>query len=781
MKNCFRLFSISIFLYSALPFSLFSQGIGIGEWRDHLPYNNCVAVAQGDGFVYCATRYAVFSFNKSDNSIQRITKVNYLSDIGVSRIVYMKSLKTLIITYSNGNIDLFENNTAVTNISDIKRKPVPGNKAINNILVTGNYAYLSCGFGIVVLDVAKKEIKDTYCIGDNGTQIEIMDMASGGGKFFAATENGVYEADMNNPNLSNYISWTKHTEMPNPNAKYNEIAFFNNKVYANYYSGVYNKDTLYVLNNNTWYKYNPAYHRNIYSLQSDSNKMLLVNEDYIEIIDTSETILSVIYTYNPGQVIPRDAIFDEDNFNILWIADVNFGLVKNSYEWSSDSYLPDGPMSVNVIDMAVEENNLWVVPGGVTSNWDNMYNNDGVFSYINDEWETFPSIFMGDTAYDLVCVAVNPANPANVYAGSWSRGLIEINNQVVSALWDDSNSTLRNNEISGYVRLRIGGVCFDKDGNLWVTNSDTKYNTALHVKTPDNSWKSYNFTGYLNNTIPVGDIVIDKNNQKWIILPRGHGLLVFDGNNTISNTADDKIIKLSNAAGNGALPSNAVYSMAVDNAGEIWVGTDKGIAVFYSPENVFSGSNFDAQQILVDQDGYIQPLLESETVTAIAVDGSDKKWIGTQRAGVFLISDDGTTQLAHFTEDNSPLFSNTINTIAINQKNGEVFFGTDKGIISYRGYATGGSDEYSEVLVYPNPVRESYNGYIAIKGLVTNADVKITDITGTLVYQTIAEGGQAVWNGKNYSGEKVKTGVYPVFVSNSDGSKTKVTKIMIIN
>ena len=220
----------------------------------------------------------------------------------------------------------------------------------------------------------------------------------------------------------------------------------------------------------------------------------------------------------------------------------------------------------------------------------------------------------------------------------------------------------------------------------------------------------------------------------------------------------------------------------MDLDGEIWVGTDKGVAVFYTPENVFSGSDFDAQQILVDQDGFIQPLLESEIVTAIAVDGANKKWIGTQRAGVFYMSADGTQQLAHFTTEDTPLFSNTINCISINQLTGEVYFGTDKGIVSYKGLATEGNDIYADtVLVYPNPVNENYNGYIAIKGLVANADVKITDIAGNLIYQTTAEGGQAVWNGKNFSDERAKTGVYLVFSSNEDGTEKMVSKIMFIH
>jgi len=203
--------------------------------------------------------------------------------------------------------------------------------------------------------------------------------------------------------------------------------------------------------------------------------------------------------------------------------------------------------------------------------------------------------------------------------------------------------------------------------------------------------------------------------------------------------------------------------------------------VFYSPSLVFTNEDFDAQQILVEQDGYFQFLLETEAVTAIAIDGANRKWLGTESAGVFLMSEDGTTELQHFTAQNSPLISNAIISLAINQKNGEVFFGTDKGIISYKGTATEGASTHTNVYAFPNPVREGYTGSIAINGLVTDADVKITDISGALIYETKALGGRAIWDGKNFSGEKAHSGIYLVFATNDTGTETVVTKIMLLN
>lgn len=239
--------------------------------------------------------------------------------------------------------------------------------------------------------------------------------------------------------------------------------------------------------------------------------------------------------------------------------------------------------------------------------------------------------------------------------------------------------------------------------------------------------------------------------------------------------------KLTTAAGNGALPSSTVFCLAKDLDDEIWVGTDKGVAVFYSPENLFTGANFDAQQILLEQDGHVQILLETESVLAIAVDDANRKWIATSKSGVFLMSADGTTQIKHFDESNSPLFSNNVKSIAINHKTGEVYFGTSKGIISYRGTATEAYEDFTDVYAFPNPVKHEYEGPIAIKGLMTNSTIKITDISGALVYETKSEGGQAIWYGKNFKDERVNSGVYMVFCTSEDGARKMVTKILVIN
>jgi len=326
----------------------------------------------------------------------------------------------------------------------------------------------------------------------------------------------------------------------------------------------------------------------------------------------------------------------------------------------------------------------------------------------------------------------------------------------------------------------ISGLDYDDQHNLWVANTSAP--DIISVMKNDGQWRSFNLGGTLSAT-DVGKLMVDKSNQKWIIKRTDGYIIVFNDNNTIDNPNDDKVKVLSSSTGNGGIAGSKVYSMAIDQDGEIWVGTDKGINVFYSPENIFeSGVNSDAQQILVprnDGSGLADILLETETVTAITIDGANNKWIGTDRAGVFYISSDGIRQLAHFTTANSPLLSNSIAGIAIND-DGEVFFGTAKGIISYRGTATPPPPPGSSVYAYPNPVRPEYHGVIAIKGVANKSSVKITDTSGNLVFETRSEGGQAVWDGKNFDGREAASGVYLVFITNNDGSEKLATKILII-
>ncbi|MEI6764496.1 MAG: two-component regulator propeller domain-containing protein [Bacteroidota bacterium] len=769
-KNILILF-VSVIL---LPIVGIAQEVSLGNWRVHLPYKKCINVAQIGKHIYCATPYSLFYYNKEDNSVNMLNRVNGLSDVELSTIEYSASNKTLVIAYKNANIDLLREGSGITNISDIKRKQLYGNKTINNVIFIGDYAYFACGFGIVVLDLTRDEIRETWYIGPGGNAIDVLDLAFDGSKLYAATEKGIYVANFNSPNLANYANWTKDTTLNSPDASYNSIASFQGTVFANRVVPGYGLDTLFKNNGSGWTRADITRIDDVSNMRVSQNRLHVCYNTNAVIYFNPDSIMDIVWSYNPGDPQPSAALTDEEDK--VWIADGNRGLMVHK-GWDNEEIQLNGPGSTDVFSMDCKDGALYVAPGSIGSSWGNAYNVRGPYAFIGEKWFTLkdanPSL---DTIFDILSVAIDPSNTNRMYAGSWGNGLCEFNGGILTQVYTYTNSPLQRPGAGTW--LGVGGLCFDKDNNLWMSNSQS--DKLLKVLKPNGTWDSYN-VGVASSDARASTVMIDKNNFKWVLLTRYNGLVVFSDNNTLSDKSDDHSKVLHTGLGNGNLPSDNVTAIACDRDGEVWIGTDKGIAVFYSPENMFSGQNFDAQVITLVQDSTAQHLLEFETVTAITVDGSNKKWIGTEKAGVFLMSADGTEELQHFTVENSPLLSNTITSIVINEQTGEVYFGTAKGIISYRGFATAGSEKFEGVYAYPNPVREGYTGSIGIKGLVTDAIVKITDITGTLIYETKAEGGQAIWNGCNYDGKKAKSGVYLVFCSSEDAKEKMVTKILIIN
>lgn len=763
---------ISLLLF--LTQTAFSQSVGIGKWREHLPYHQITHVAETGDLIYAATPYSIFSYDKEDASITRLNKINGLSDIGVSTIISNPSQSTLIIAYNNTNIDLIENGKII-NISDIKRKPILGNKTINNISFIGNLAYLACGFGIVVMNVERHEIVDTYYIGPDGSNINVLDVAfhEPSGYLYAATESGIYKADIDSPNLAHFEYWTVDETMGDK--AYNHIEHFGDMLIVNKPGTNDTSDTLFTYNGNAWNYFNLAETTKVKSIRASEEHLLVAHLYYVFQYNQSMQEVTKVWSYNPASPNPEDALVSKEG--LIYIGDRNNGLVKRNDEWNYEFIRPSGPATTDVFAMQAHQNYLWVVPGGKTSSWGSMWKGGLVYGLDDGNWKAYNrwNTQGMDHLRDLLCIAVDPGDPKRYFTGSWGAGLIEMQNGIVTGTFDNQNSSLQYS-VYDPSWMGIGGVAFDEQGNLWVTNSSAA--NLLSVKKTDGTWRSFSLSP-VASAIDIGGITIDKYGQKWMLV-RDHGLIVFSDMGTIDNTADDRVRRLSGATGNGSLPGATIMSLAVDQNGELWIGTNEGVAVIRNPENVFTGSNFDAYRPIIDQDGYGAYLLDSEAVTAIAIDGANRKWLGTDRAGVFLMSADGLEQIYHFNEDNSPLLSNSITALTIDG-NGEVFFGTSRGIIGYRAEATPPPPVFTDVVVFPNPVRPEYDGIIAVRGLVKDADIKITDIAGNMIFKTRAFGGQAIWNGRNFDGRRAQSGVYLVFISNSDGSETLATKILFMN
>jgi ligand-binding sensor domain-containing protein len=404
-----------------------------------------------------------------------------------------------------------------------------------------------------------------------------------------------------------------------------------------------------------------------------------------------------------------------------------------------------------------------------------------VYVFENDTW-TIDANFPQDTINDINCVAFDNNDKNHFYAGAFGDGLMEIKNDKVIAKYTYYNSPIpHRNFATELTNVQVASLYNDINNNLWIGTNDNP--TFITVKKNDGTWASLDFSNLVPNIqyLNSNQIVVDSNNMVYVA-SYGTGVFVYknDGNFSQPNASNSKL--LTNLAGKGGLPSNFPVCLAVDRGGDVWIGTDQGIYVLYNPQSILTqSSGWDAQPIYVQQDGLTQLLLQTDLINSIFVDGANNKWVGTASSGLFCFSPDGQKELYHFTIDNSPLFSNNVITVSVSGKTGEVFIGTDKGMQSFQNTTTEGLTSFEDVYAYPNPVKPGYTGPILIHGMISGASVKIVDAAGNFVYETTAEGGQAIWNGQNFKGARVASGIYMVIYATPDGSQKKLTKILLLN
>ena len=765
-----------LYLFTLLLITQLGFSQSLGKWRSHLPLHKGVSVAKAGSKVYVAAYPSVFVYDIDDQSISQLSKVNELSDLGAKIIRFSESYNTLIIGYETGNIDLIINNLVI-NIPDIERSLIQGNKAINDISIYGEYAYLSTGFGVVVLDIQRKEIKETYTIGENGSYLDVSDVAIFNDTIYAASKDGLYYAPFIGVNLSDFQVWQKKTGISS-DLDLVSLAASDNELYIAGKSSAYNQDTIYRYSNGLIdIPIIPEYYNlDIFRLTFKNNQLLISSTYAGFIVEKDLSSTSKIFSYGSSfaGTQPRDFDFYD---GVYYIADETHGLVLKTGTWDHEVIKPEGPATQNCWDLNYADGSLWVATGALQYNMNNFWKKNGVYQFKGNTWTNYTDNGV-DSIFDITNIAVNPNNGDHIFAGSWGKGLLEIKSGVVKH-YDKINSPIKS--IASFDWQGIGGVTFDDNGLAWIVNTPKGGSpiTEPLLAYDGTTWYNFSMLNEVSSGHYLNQIYIDKSGYKWIAT-RYNGIIVFDDNGTLTDESDDRVIRIQKGSTAGNLPSNQVHSLVIDDNEKVWIGTEEGLAVIHSISDVFEG-NAKAERITIEQDDNFQYLLETEVIRTIFKDAGNRKWIGTFSGGVYLISEDGQETIHHFTTDNSPLLANNVIDIEVFGKSGEVFFATEKGLISYMGNATDSENYKGPVYAFPNPVKSTYRGVIGIRGLVGNSEVKITDITGNLVYETISEGGTATWDGKTLSGERVKTGVYIVFSSNDDGSETEVTKILFIN
>lgn len=741
-----------------------NAAVPIGNWREHLPYQHCIQVVAADK-IYAATDDAVFSV--AANEINRYTKITGLNDLGIASIAWDSSTEQLMIAYNNSNLDILKG-SLVKNIGDIKRSSISGNKSIHQIFCNNGLAYLSSGLGIIIADLNKFEIKDTWYLGNNGSQISVNSFNKDAQFFYAATEEGLKKADQKSNFLSNPDSWQNLSGNAGlSQGAVKNICNLNNKMVAQ------KNDSLFIQNNSNWSLLYFDANWPIIAIHSDGKELEITERkndgnSRVIIIDEGGNIIQTIT--KPGIIsFPKYAI---KNGNDVWVADYYGGLINCNSNF--EQYIPNGPLGKSSGEMIFHNDQLTIAAGSVNESWNYQYNRDGIFNYSKDIW-SYQGYFNQpklDSVFDFITVAADPDN-SSIWAGSYGGGLVHFSDSNL-IIYKQNNSTLQS-AIGDPSSYRVSGLAFDQNKNLWISNYGASKN--LQVRKNDGAWNAWQVPYNLNENA-LSQILIDDANQLFIISPKGNGIICYNPGNNIDAVNDDKWRQLLAGIGLGNLPSNNVLSMAKDKNGFIWVGTDKGIGVIQCSTEIFNGSGCEAILPIVQQDRFAGYLFHDESVQCIAVDGANRKWVGTKN-GLWLISAEGDKIIYQFNTDNSPILSNDIKKIAIDPNTGEVFIATFNGICSFRSTATEGTETNQSVLVFPNPVPPGYNGTIAIRGIVNNGLVKIAELNGNLVYQTRALGGQAIWDGKNYKGQKVASGIYLILIRDDSGKEKLVTKIVL--
>lgn len=739
----------------------------IGQWQEHLSYRQALQVVKGNQ-LYCASNNAVYSINP-EGSLNRYSKINGLNDLSISSIEWDQTTQQLVIAYANSNLDLLKG-SIVKNIGDIKRSSIAGNKKIGSIFCRNGFAYLSTGLGIVIADLQKYEIKDTWFLGKNGGQIAIASFTSDATDFYAATEEGLKKAAINDPNLSNNNNWRLLNAANGLSAgPVQQVLTLNNKILA------LKNDSIFLQNNALFGLFYTDKDWPISSVTVSGNSLLICQKKTSgasRVLVLNETGSIVQNLSKPGIIsFPKNAIQDG---TAIWIADLFGGLSKFDNN-ASVQYIPNGPLGIATGDLVFNSEHLYAAAGAVNDAWNYQYNRNGVYDYLNDSWD-FKGYFNQpalDSALDFISLAIDPRDGA-IWAGSYGGGLVRFKENQTT-IYKQKNSSLQA-ALGDPNSYRVSGLAFDQSGNLWVANYGAAKN--IQVRKNDSSWISIRAPFSLTENA-LSQVLVDAEQQIWFISPKGNGIICYHPGNSIDATTDDRWKNYLAGSGNGNLPSNNVRCLALDKNGFIWVGTDKGIGIIQCSNEVF-GNGCEALLPVVQQDRFAGLLFQDEDVQTIAVDGANRKWVGTKN-GLWLLSPEGDKIIYRFTQDNSPLLGNDIKKLAINPVSGELFIATTNGICSFRSTATEGGNTQANVLVFPNPVPAGFNGTIAIRGLSNNALVKITELSGQLVYQTRALGGQAIWDGKQYTGSKAASGVYLVIVRDDSGKEKLVTKLVLLS
>jgi len=755
------------------------------SWEDFYSYNNVKDFIKVDSKIYTVVDNAVFIYDVSTQEVHKLSSIHGLSGKTATSIYFSEVFQRLVIGYKTGLLEIVDADGRITVANDIERLTIAGEKEIKHIVEYDNKLYLSTPFAVVIYDIENLQFGDTYFIGNGSTTVIINQITVFNDVIYAATEIGIFTADVNAPNLIDFNNW----QQPQSDflGSFKSIAVFNNELFTS--------------RNGNFYKITAPTTLQFIGFLSDTILNLKVSEEFITASTRNSAFVyntaigqEVVANGTPEYDYSLNAAYAENN--TIYLGTTEFGILQRSFSNTVEHFEihPQGPISNDVFSITAENNNLWVVYGGYDDAFTPRQQQFG-FSHFNGEnWINTPY----DPAFparDLVHVTIDPNHENKVYISSWGQtntgqldatgGILVVENDEVTIFLNHTNSGLEDLAPTNpnYHSVRINGTAFDNQGNLWVANAwvDKK----LKKLAPNSTWSEFDLSSIVSDNIALGltELVVDGTGSVWIGTRR-NGVFAY-------NETGDRKRALVTEETKGSLPDPNTRAIVVDRNNRIWIGTKKGLVVFSNAGGIFDADIFDAAPIIIDDDGIPKKLLGDQLVNTIAIDGADNKWFGTDTGGVLATNPSGRETLFNFNKDNSPLPSNKILKVRVDNSNGKVFFATDQGIVAFNNNVAPFGDNLGEVYAYPNPAKKQHS-FVTIDGrngthLPRGTNVKILDASGRLVHETNViegqelKGGKVIWNKTNLAGTKVASGVYIVLLTLPDRSETSITKIAIIN
>ena len=753
-------------LLLAVPVAVRAQGVGFGDWQLHLPTSSSRVLADTGPRIYVAAENSFYYFDKETSTTTLLSRRDELSGVGVQTIAYDSVSQQLLVAYRDANLDLLSpDGSRVRNVNDIQRKQLAGAKTVNHIQFNGRLAYLACDFGLVVLDMNRLEVRDTYAnIGPLGASVKVYASTTVGGFLFLATSRGLLRASLT-ANLADYRTW--NLDVPAPDGTFRTLVTHNGQVLAGRNFG----NLLRYRSGTTWDPVAAVYADQYRSLTSSRAGLLIADGRQVSVLNTMTNVLTSLRS--AAAPAPVNVLRSPDG--AIYVADEQRGLLRTTDRTTFEQFMPNAPQNSEAFGLLADaaSNTVTVFTGSFNPSYEQRDLYQGFHEFRDGLWtsitkEAYPSRAQYPNLKDLTRGARTP--DGTLYIGSYGDGLLRWSGPGDFKQYTPANSPLVS-AIPGAPYTRVTDVTVSVEGDVWVVSRHPEQpgRSGLHVLNPStDTWRTVAGSPFYPGFDNLDRLVLDDFGAVWLTQARkgGSGLMAYDD---VNKTPP---IYFSEA---NELPSNRIFALAKDRKGAIWVTTDKGVAFIDDPSSVFTTTN----PVFTKPSFNGFPTLTDEVVRSIAIDGANRKWFGTDR-GLWLFDENATKMLLHFTTDNSPLPSNQITDVAVNDKTGDVFVATPGGVVSYRGSATITEGKPACAKVSPNPVRTNFTGQVGISGLANNGTVKITDVTGKLVYQATANGGTITWNLADYNGRKVQSGVYLVLSSDADGKNGCVSKIAVV-